>query len=65
MSVASLSVNRPVTVLMLFLGIILLVSLYPDPYARILSFVQDGVIVTILVTISTFLLMLRTWKKRK
>ena len=43
-------------VAVVFLGIVLLVSLYSDPYARILSFVQDGVMVTILVTISTFLL---------
>lgn len=43
-------------VAVVFLIIVLLVTLLPNPYARIFRFVQDGVMVTILVTISTFAL---------
>lgn len=43
-------------VLVVFLIIVLLVVLLPNPYARIISFVQDGVFVTLLVTMSTFVL---------
>lgn len=43
-------------VAVVFLSIVLLVTLRPEPYARIFSYVQDGVMVTILVTVSTFVL---------
>ncbi|MFH2102665.1 MAG: amino acid ABC transporter permease [Chloroflexota bacterium] len=38
--------------------IILMVSLSPDPYMRILLFVRDGIVVTVSITVSAYLLTL-------
>ena len=43
-------------VAVVFVLILLLVILRPDPYGRILTFVEDGIVVTIFITITTFAL---------
>ena len=43
-------------VAVVFALILLLVIFRPDPYGRILTFVQDGIVVTIFITITTFAL---------
>lgn len=43
-------------VLLVFLVILALIVFKPDPYARILNFTQDGIVITIVVTISSFIL---------
>lgn len=43
-------------VLLVFLVILALVVFKPDPYGRILNFTQDGIVITIIVTISSFVL---------
>ncbi|MBN1313396.1 MAG: amino acid ABC transporter permease [Anaerolineae bacterium] len=42
----------------IFWGVTLLVDIHPNPYGRIIRFVADGIIVTILITIVSFVLTL-------
>ena len=47
-----------ILVLMVIAAIILLITLQPDPYKRILIFVKDGINITMSVTLISFFLVL-------